>query len=89
MIRHTLAHPGSWCCYLIAILDELLPADVGHDPSSQCVSQDIDHCSKSVSEKLNSNGELLALWVHAYAFNTAVIIAEGQYGCFYKLTSLK
>lgn len=54
---YPLAHPGtpvppgSQRGYLIAILDELLPADVGHDASSQRVPQDIDHCSKPVSAK--------------------------------------
>lgn len=49
--HNTLSHPGSRCSYLIAILDELLPADVGHNPCSQGISQDVDHCSKPVSGK--------------------------------------
>lgn len=47
----TLAHPGSQRGYLVTVLDKLLPADVGHDPRSQRVPQDIDHCSKPVSAK--------------------------------------
>lgn len=46
-----LAHPGSQRGYLVTVLDELLPADVGHDPSGQCIPQHIDHCSKPVSGK--------------------------------------
>lgn len=49
--HNTLSHPGSRCSYLITILDELLPADVGHNPCSQGISQDVDHCSKPVSGK--------------------------------------
>lgn len=67
IVQHTLAHPGSQCGYLVTILDKLLAADVGHDPSSQRVPQHIDHCSKPVSAKWNSDGEVLALWVNSCA----------------------
>ena len=89
LCRNTAHTDTPWRCYLITVLDELLPADVGHDPSSQRVSQDIDHCSKPVSGKWNSNGKWLALWVHAYAFITAVITSEGQFRRFCELTSLE
>lgn len=57
--------------YLIAILGELLSADVSHDSSSKGISQDVDHCSESVSDKRNGDVKSSALLGYRYTAITA------------------